>query len=244
MLKDAALRRISKNELSAWNCGGNTAECEKESKSNMRVTSGMINRRNGTTARDRMISRNGTKQNKTGGMERLASMGASRAGTALKRTERAGFERLENAADQLTGAAEQLGRRADNGADCAQEAQQFVEAYNSAMNMLDGAGGVLNNYYRQMMRQAYSDNARELEEVGITGSAAGKLALNWEKLKEADPELVKKLLGTTGDFARRAGSVAARVSDNARANIQSLSAAYNARGDILNSYLSRYNQRG
>lgn len=120
----------------------------------------------------------------------------------------------------------------------------MIEAYNSTVNMLDDASGVLNNYYRQMMKQAYSDNAGELEKLGITGSVSGKLTLNREKWKEADPELVKKLLGTMGDFAKRAGYVASRVSDNARANIQNLSAAYNARGDILNSYLSRYNQRG
>lgn len=210
----------------------------------MRVTTGMINRRHESAARNRRLSWNGAQQNKTGGMERLASMGAARGGSALKRTERAGYERLENAADQLTDTAEQLGRKADGGEDCMQETQRFVEAYNSTVNMLDGAEGILNNYYRQMMRQAYSDNAGELEKIGITGGTSGKLTVNREKLKEADPELVKKLLGSTGDFSRRAGFVASRVSDNARASIQNLSAAYNARGDIMNSYLSRYNQRG
>lgn len=204
----------------------------------------MINMRNGTAARGRKVSRNGTQKNKVGGMERLASMGSARAGTALKRTERAEYERLGNAADQLTSVAEKLGCKADSGVDCEKEVQQFVEAYNSTVNMLDGAGGVLNNYYRQMMKQTYSDNARELEKLGITSGAAGKLTLNREKLKEADPELVKKLLGTEGDFARRAGFVASRVSDNAKVNIQNLSTAYNARGDIMNSYLGRYNLRG
>lgn len=177
-------------------------------------------------------------------MERLDSLGGARADTMLKRTQKTEYEKLGNKADQLVAAGDRLRKSADGGGDCAREAQSFLEAYNSTVNALDGSGGVLNLYYQQMMKQTYSDHQRELEELGITRSASGKLSLDREKLKEADPERVKRLLGTEGDFVKRASYVASRVSDNAKTNIQNLSTAYNARGDIMNSYLSRYNLRG
>lgn len=171
-------------------------------------------------------------------------MGASRAETILKRTERTEYERMQSKADQMITAGSQLGAKADSGDDCVREAQSFLEAYNSTVNVLEGATGILNRYYQQMMKQTYSDHQRELEELGITQSTSGKLTLNREKLKEADPERIRKLLGGEGDFVRRASYVASRISDNAKTNIQNLSTSYNARGDIMNSYLSRYNLRG
>ena len=70
------------------------------------------------------------------------------------------------------------------------------------------------------------------------------MVLDKEKLKAADAEKVKKLLGSEGDFLKRVSLVASRVSDNAAANRQSLSNSYNARGNIMNSYLSKYNKKG
>ncbi|MCM1026261.1 MAG: hypothetical protein NC432_07480 [Roseburia sp.] len=210
----------------------------------MRVTMGMINRRNSEAARKGMAWRSGTQQNRTGGMERLESLGAARGNTALKRTQRIGYESMGSKADQLVSAAEQLGRKADGGEDCVREVQSFLDAYNSTLDTLDSASGVLNRYYQQMMKQTYSDQRKELEELGIAYNSSGKLTLNQEKLKGADPEQVKRLLGTEGDFVKRASYVASRVSDNAKTNVQNLSTAYNARGDIMNSYLSRYNLLG
>lgn len=203
----------------------------------------MLNRNNGA-GRSRKSLLNYMQQNKAGGAERLAAMSASRGSSALKRTEKAGYERLSGAADQLTDSADRLSRRADNGDDCFREAQSFVDAYNDAIDTLNGATGVLNRYYQQMMKQAVSDNQKELAELGISLNREGKLTVDQEKLKAADAEKRKELLGSESTFVKRASYVASRVSDNAKVNIQNLSASYNARGNVTNSYLSRYNLRG
>ncbi|MCM1188465.1 MAG: hypothetical protein NC541_04100 [bacterium] len=209
----------------------------------MRVTTGMLNRNNGMIgSRKSLLSY--VQQNKTGGAERLAAMGTARTSGALQRTQKAGYEKLKSTADRLIDGADQLARRADGDADCTREAKSFVEAYNQAMDTLGSETDVLNRYYHQMMKQTFSDNQAQLAELGITRNTAGKLVLDSEKLAAADTEKVKKLLGAEGDFVKRVSYVASRAADNAKVNIQNLSTAYNARGNVTNSYLSRYNLLG
>lgn len=211
----------------------------------MRVTTGMLNRNHGGVTGSRKSLLSYVQQNKEGGAGRLAAMNVARSTSALKRTEKAGYERLGNTADQLIDQANRLAAKVDkDNTDIASEAEGLVDAYNSAIDSLGSASGVLNNYYHQMMKQTYSDNRSQLAELGITMSSGGKLTLDKEKLKTADAEKLKKLLGSEGDFTKRVSYVASRVSDNAKVNVQNLSNSYNSRGDIMSSYLSRYNQRG
>ena len=104
--------------------------------------------------------------------------------------------------------------------------------------------GVLNDYYRQALKETVTGSKEELEEIGITVGTDGSLSLNKGKLAEADEEKVKKLLGASSDFVKRINAVASRVSDNAKANMESASSRYNASGGLSNSYFSRYNFRG
>lgn len=211
----------------------------------MRVTTGMLNRNHGGVTGSRKSLLSHLKPSREGGVAGLAAMGAARGTSALRRTEKAGYEKLGNAADRLVSQADMLANKVDKGSsEIDSQAEGLVEAYNSALDALGDASGVLNSYYHQMMKGSFSDNGSELAEIGISMNSRGKLVLDKEKLKAADAEKVKKLLGSEGDFLKRVSHVASRVSDNAAVNRQNLSNSYNSRGDIMNSYLSRYNKKG
>lgn len=212
----------------------------------MRITTGMLNRKQGgglISSRKSLL--NYVQSNRTGGSSRLSAMGAVGSSSALKRTERTKYEKLADRAEELISAGNQLMTGVDGGSsEIAADTQKLVDAYNGALDSLGDATGVLNQYYLQMLKQTVSDNRTELAEIGIDVSGGGKLTLDKEKLAKADGELVKKLLGSGGGFAKRAVYVAGRVSENAQVNVQNLSNQYDSRGSITNSYLSRYYFRG
>ncbi len=68
--------------------------------------------------------------------------------------------------------------------------------------------------------------------------------LDKEKLEAADGETIKKVLGSSGDLAKRIKAIASRVADNAKVNMETVSNQYNSAGGMANSYLSRFNIRG
>lgn len=212
----------------------------------MRITTGMLNRNHGSGligSRKSLLSY--VQQTKAGGSARLSAMGAAGRKNALKRTEKAEYEKLGTAADSLTDRASRLADKVDKGGtEVTAQVESLLDAYNNAVEKVGAASGVLNNYYHQMLKQTFSDNREALAEIGITMGANGNLTLDKEKLEKADGEKLKKLLGSEGDFSKRAGYVASRISDNAQANVRNLTSYYNSAGDITNSYLSRYNMRG
>ena len=120
----------------------------------------------------------------------------------------------------------------------------MVSDFNSTLKYLRQNSGVLNEYYRQSLKETAATNKKELEEIGISVSNDGSLTLNQEKLAEADEDKVRKMLGTDSDFIKRINAVASRAADNARANAESVSSQYNAAGGLASSYLSKYNFRG
>lgn len=160
-------------------------------------------------------------------------------------TARAGFERLQKSAASL---AEQMALLAEKAEDPEKEigstAANMVENFNTTLKYLQQNSSVLNDYYRQSMKEIAASNKSELSEIGISVGTDGSLSVDKAKLAEADREKVKKILGTEGTFAKRVNSVASRVADNARVNVETASSRYNSAGNIANSYMSKYNFRG
>lgn len=191
---------------------------------------------------------------KAGGTSRLSALNASSGRSAL--LQKSGYAKLEKAADSLTDAVAKVMDRAERGAALGAETQNLVNGFNDTLKLLKQSDGVLNNYYRQSLKELSTGNKNALEKIGITVAADGTLSLNAKKLERADGEEVKKLLGADGAFVKRAEFVASRVSDNAAASEQSISGRYNASGNYvdsgnyvnsgnyINSLWSRYNMRG
>ncbi len=167
--------------------------------------------------------------------------------SAADRYEKSRYEKMEKAAGKLTQQTAALGEKVDGSGeeiDIATQAAGFVDAFNENLSNLKQSTDILDKYYHQSMKETALGNKNALEEIGITVASNGLLTLDKEKLAGADGEKVKKLLGTQGDFLRRIGYVSSRIADNAAANVESASSQYNSRGDIMNSYLSRFNRRG
>lgn len=208
----------------------------------MRVTTQRLNtskRKAGLqTGGSSLLSRMG----KRGSASRLSALGAvnSRAAQLQKNS----YTRLEKSADALTDAASRLMARAESGTGLDREAESLVEEFNETLKLLKQSTGVLNEYYRQSLRETSTTNQNALEEIGIAVAPDGSLSLDKEKLGIADGDKVKRLLGANGDFVKRVSLLASRVADNAEANAQSVSSRYNESGSLVNSYLSRYNLRG
>lgn len=161
------------------------------------------------------------------------------------RLARVKHEKLQKASGSLEEQLSLLGEKVDQGGkDVTSTAANVVSDFNDTMDYLKQISGVLNNYYRQSLKETVAGSQKELEEIGITVGMDGSLSLNKDKLASADEEKVKEVLGSSGDFVKRISAVASRVSDNARVNAENASSQYNSRGGLLNSYFSRYNFRG
>lgn len=182
-------------------------------------------------------------QNKRTGLSRMDMLNASSAQSS--RLARVNYDKLQKSSRSLAEDLSLLGEKVETeGKDITGTAANMVGNFNDTMKYLKQISGVLNDYYRQSMKETVTSSREELEEIGITVGADGTLSLNKDKLAEADGEKVKKMLGASGDFARRINAIASRVSDNAKVNMESASSQYNASGGLSNSYFSRYNFRG
>lgn len=158
---------------------------------------------------------------------------------------RSNYEKLEKSATSLEEQTKLLAEKADvGGKDLTGTAANVVQHYNDTMEGLKKSSGILNDYYRQTMREIAVSNKDKLEEIGIMVRTDGTLSLNKDKLAEADAEKVKAALGASGDFAKRMQAVASRAADNAAASATSAASQYTSSGALANSYLSRYNFRG
>lgn len=217
----------------------------------MRITMGMINKHGGgglISSRKSLLSY--VQSGKTGGSSRLSALNAksgktgSIAGAAAARYTRSGYERLEKAADSLEKQAGSLGEKADRGMLSASDVESLLSDYNNTLKNLYQCDGSLNNFYRQTLKQAATDNLNVLRQVGVSYGSDGSLSLNRTTFGNADAETVKAALGSGAGFMKRLGIVASRVSDSASANARTASSRYNAGGDISSSYFSKYNFRG
>ena len=172
-------------------------------------------------------------------------MGMMNANSVLSaRLLRSNYQKLERSATSLTEQTKLLAEKGGDPAKLTGTAANVVKHFNDTLDGLKQSSGILNEYYRQTMKEIAVTNKSVLAEIGIAVKADGSLSLNKDKLAAADQEKVKKVLGADSDFAKRLDAVASRAADNAKAGAASASSKYNSSGNLANSYLSRYNFRG
>lgn len=226
----------------------------------MRMTTGMLNKHSGGLVPSRKSLLSYIKSNRTGGSSRLSALNAksgnsksgnansgraaSMASAASARYTKSGYEKLEKAASSLEKQAVDLGKKADVGIAAASDAESLVAYYNDTLSYLGQCQGALNNFYRQTLRQAATDNLDALREIGVSYRTDGRLSLDRSKFERAGEEKVRAALGSGAEFIKRLDVVGSRVSDNAAANAQTSSSRYNAVGNDVSSYFSRYNFLG
>lgn len=177
------------------------------------------------------------------GNSRLSALNAQN--SLSTRLERIGYEKLQKSSSSLVQEAKLLGEKVDTGVgDIGAAAESMVKNYNETMQYLRESSGMLNDFYRQSLKETVLSNSIELADIGFKVGNDGSLSLNKEKLAAADPEKVKRLLGGSGDLVKRIDAIASRAADNAKVNAENASSRYNASGGLSGSYFSRYNFRG
>lgn len=128
-------------------------------------------------------------------------------------------------------------------AELTDEVEALVKSYNSTIDALQKTSGTMNLYYYQMLSEAAAGNKEALSSIGISVAKDGKLTLDKEKLEAADTETVEKVLGSSGSFIHKAEFLAGRISDNAKANAESISTQYDASGSAYTELLRSYDVR-
>ncbi len=178
----------------------------------------------------------------------------NQSGSTKKLINKKNYEKLEEAAEALEKQTEMFSaedresifEKIKNGGDERElysSVEKLVESYNNTVDVLQSTEGTMNRYYLQMMKSAAADNKEALSAAGISITKEGKLGLDKEKLQAVDIEDIEKVLGASGNFIKKTAFLAGKISDNAEANIKSISSQYDTGGNSYSELLSRYDVR-
>ena len=172
---------------------------------------------------------------------------------SLAPIRKSNYEKLEKEADTLLKKTEfftqegeksvfDKARETGNNRDIYDGIKAMVESYNNTLKSLDTVSDTykLNDYYSRMLKEAAADNSDELSNVGITIAEDKTLVINDDKLKEAQIDSLEKIFCASGDFSKKTLFLASRISDNARANLESLSSMYGLTGNLYSALGSKY----
>lgn len=166
--------------------------------------------------------------------------------TASNIEKKGNYEKLDEEAAQLTQAADRLLQDGENSLfgqvdtesgkkELYESIQTLFDHYNATMKALKTVSGTVNDFYREMLSEVSDEQKEGLSALGITFDKDKTVQVDMAKLKDADPDTVKSLLGSKSEFVQKLTFVSGRISDNARANIASISNLYSANGNISNS---------
>lgn len=169
--------------------------------------------------------------------------------SAVSKTQSAGYEKLEKNADALSESLktflaegeESIFQKAEDDKQLLTDAvERMVEDYNATVKSLKNTSNPLNDFYKEMMQEAGVESEADLVTIGITQKEDGTFALDEEKLKNAGTDTIKKALDGNGTFTSKIAFIASRISDNAKANMESYSSQYGADGYSYVANSSRY----
>ena len=168
---------------------------------------------------------------------------------AVDTVSKKNYEKLKKEADKLTDSTvallqedeDNLFTQAKAGGDNQKiydSIESLFENYNSAMKALKNASSTMNDFYRQMLSEAPEEAKESLASIGITFAKDGTASVDMDKVKEADLETLENLFGSKSNFMGKMNFLSTRISDNAGANVESLSSAYSANGNLYTGIAS------
>lgn len=169
--------------------------------------------------------------------------------TAVSKTQRAGYEKLEESADSLAeivntflteGEENVFEKSKEDGQAASDAVEKLVDSYNATVKALKNTENPLNDFYKEMLDEAAAESEEALSAVGITQNEDGTLSLDEDILKNADLEAVQKALDGDGTFSTKIAFIAGRISDNAKANVESYGSQYGADGYAYLTNTSKY----
>ena len=153
------------------------------------------------------------------------------------------YEKIDKEADQLTQVAEKLLQDGENSlfeqvkvSGDNQKGYNGIESlfekYNSTLKALRNTSNTMNDFYRQMMLETLAEVKDSFADIGIAFSNNRTATVDMEKVRKTDITTLENLFGKESDFVSKLGFLSTRISNNAEANIESLSSAYNANGSL------------
>jgi hypothetical protein len=177
------------------------------------------------------------------------SAGASDNNPAVTSFRKNSYEHLESSANSLEAVALEFtseleenlfaqARENGNVQEVKEKAKSFVSNYNDTLKRLGRSDSTLNNFYKQMLESAYSENEEELSGIGITADRNGYLSMDESKFDAADTAAMEKALGSSSAFTTKTGYIASRVANNAESYLESMSSVYSIGGQNISSYLN------
>ncbi len=114
--------------------------------------------------------------------------------------------------------------------------KDMIGSYNKTLELLKGADGSLNSFYYKELKSAAAANEEQLKSVGVTLNKDGSLSIDEKILGNADYDTLKKVFGSESKFVQRTEYISDKVSQNAKANAESISNQYNAKGISYSDY--------
>lgn len=112
---------------------------------------------------------------------------------------------------------------------------KLIENYNSTLQKLKDMPSTFNELYGELLQNALKDQKKVLEEIGITQSKDGTLKLDREKLEKVPLETWEKSVESLFSVGEKIKFISGRISDNAKANVESYSSQYDATGNPYSS---------
>lgn len=221
----------------------------------MRVTNQMIAKtalKSGIPLQQNSLLNIMTKQYQSEENGLLSKIGKSKdsdlTAAALKKLKGQKTEKLQKNASALSEFASKLNEAGEDSlfanaaknestADIITNVQGMVDAYNNTLDQLKKNDGELNKFYLEEMQSYVSGHKDALGAAGVTAGADGKLAIDGEKLKNADLATLEKAFGSTSGFTDKLGYIGGRVAENATASDYAFLNQYNEKGlSNLESY--------
>lgn len=164
-------------------------------------------------------------------------------GKSVSATQKSSYEKVEKAADKLSQSAAELVSKTEDSVFAKADTEEgkealydriadFISDYNDTLKTLRAVAGTMENFYSKSMQDEAEQNSEALKAAGITLAKDGTMSLDKNKLKQADIADIEKVFGTSGGFVSRVAFLAGRISDNAEANVDSISNQYTAAGSL------------
>ncbi|MCI8508530.1 MAG: hypothetical protein HFJ06_08230 [Lachnospiraceae bacterium] len=176
-------------------------------------------------------------------LEELNKSQDAKSASALQKV----FRELRNASDDLRKRASELLETGENSlfgkAEETKDTEKIlsgvkdmISSYNKTLELLKGADGSLNSFYYKELKSAAAANEEQLKSVGVTLNKDGSLSIDEKILGNADYDTLKKVFGDESKFVQRTEYISDKVSQNAKANEESIFNQYNAKGISYSDY--------
>lgn len=168
----------------------------------------------------------------------LEKSGNAKAAKAVRSLMKDGYDKVENAAGELTKSARQFSEY-EKGSDAEKpraSAKSIVKSYNEALKAMGKTNDTLDQYYAKMLKEAASENKGYFSEAGIVIQKDGQLLIDTDKLEKADAQTLINAFGSGSTFNEKASFLGEHIADHASASAGSVTNQYGSNGMINTEY--------